>query len=604
MVLASAEMNECLNTCHPRSTSHFEPFSARWNSHPEHGGLQSSGYTFSAALLTFPMGQCNMAHDTTPGRLFETALQLFGSRGYVAVTLADIAAAATCPLDDLYRHFPRKERFVLKLYERLAADLEACVPELPTGTVAERFAILLRAKLKLLDPHWSLFKSLTPAALDPDDRLAVFGPAADRIRARVQGAFASAVYGATDAPPSERTPPLVRFLYAAHLMCILLALQDQTPERKLSADGVEFAADLAGLATRWFARGQPGPVARLMASFAGLPDFGAMAERADRLAATLIEPPHDSAHYSLAENILRDLFRHRRLQPGAGKCSQDPCPQCLSLHLPRVRAAMSAGEPIQLVLPAFPAKSANPRKTLGPLPDLGEELSLRFLQERCDAIRHRYPPGAKLTICSDGRVFSDLVGVDDADVTAYRARLMVMIRELGLIDIDVFDLDDVRPLEAFDATRRWLVENHADPLEQLLERTKAHEHHRQMFNGIHRFLAEDLAAREPELSKNQTKERSKATAYEVIRRSNAWSRVVAIYFPDAVRLSIHPQSPHSEKVGIMLTPAEDVWLTPWHGAVLLRGDRFSLTKRAEAEELGAKVVERDGRPSHFELPAE
>ena len=38
---------------------------------------------------------------------------------------------------------------------------------------------------------------------------------------------------------------------------------------------------------------------------------------------------------------------------------------------PRVREAVTAGEPIRLVLPAFPAKSANPQKTLGPLPDLG-----------------------------------------------------------------------------------------------------------------------------------------------------------------------------------------------------------------------------------------
>jgi pyoverdine/dityrosine biosynthesis protein Dit1 len=269
--------------------------------------------------------------------------------------------------------------------------------------------------------------------------------------------------------------------------------------------------------------------------------------------------------------------------------------------LPRVRAAIAAGEPIRLVLPAFPAKSANPKKTLGPLPDLGEELALRFLQEACDAIRHRHPPGAKLTICSDGRVFSDLVGVPDDAVSAYRARLIELIRTLGLSDIDVFDLDDVRPGESFDATRRWLVETHGEPLEQLVERTKAHEHHTQMFNGIHRFLSEDLAAREPALSKNQVKERAKPIAYEVIRRSNAWSRLVAVYFPEALRLSIHPQPAHAEKIGIMLTPAEDAWLTPWHGVVLLRGDRFVLTRRAEAETMGARVVERDGRPSHFEI---
>jgi pyoverdine/dityrosine biosynthesis protein Dit1 len=534
-------------------------------------------------------------------RLFEAAMDLFASRGYTAVTPADVAAAAGCPLDDLYRHYPRKERFALTLYERLATELEACIPELPAGTVADRFAAAVRAKLALLAPYLDVLKSLLPAAVDPADRLAVFGPSADRIRGRVQGVFAAVVYGATDQPPADRVPQLVRSLYAAHLLCIFLALQDQTREQILGAEGVEFAADLAGLAARWLGRARPGVVRRRLATAAGLPDLGWLAERADRLAEALVQPPHDPAHYTLAENLLRGLFRHRRLQTGAGRCAADPCPQCLALHLPRVQSALAAGRPVQLVLPAFPAKSGNPRKVLGQLPDLGEELALRFLQERCDAIRDRHPPGARLTICSDGRVFNDLVGVADDAVTAYRHRLIAMIGELGLSSLDVFDLDDVLPGEAFDATRRWLVERFAEPLEQVVERTQRFDHHRQLFNGIHRFLAEDLAACEPSLSMSQARRRSKDVAYEVIRRSNAWGRLIAASYPDAIRLSIHPQPPHGEKVGILLTPAEDAWITPWHGVVLAQADRFTLTRRANAEALGARLVERAGRPSHFEL---
>lgn len=36
-----------------------------------------------------------------------------------------------------------------------------------------------------------------------------------------------------------------------------------------------------------------------------------------------------------------------------------------------------------------------------------------------DQIREIYAPGAKVTICSDGRVFSDLVAVTDENVTLY-----------------------------------------------------------------------------------------------------------------------------------------------------------------------------------------
>jgi pyoverdine/dityrosine biosynthesis protein Dit1 len=95
------------------------------------------------------------------------------------------------------------------------------------------------------------------------------------------------------------------------------------------------------------------------------------------------------------------------------------------------------------------------------------------------------------------------------------------------------------------------------------------------------------------------KEESKAVAYEVIQRSNAWTRLLAQEFPHALRLSIHPQHPHSDKIGLRITRAADDWLTPWHGVVLLRANDYVLLKRYQAEELGAVLVEKDGRPSHF-----
>jgi L-tyrosine isonitrile synthase len=42
----------------------------------------------------------------------------------------------------------------------------------------------------------------------------------------------------------------------------------------------------------------------------------------------------------------------------------------------RIDRFIARGEPIHFVLPAFPAKSPNPEKTLGRLPDYGEVLAL------------------------------------------------------------------------------------------------------------------------------------------------------------------------------------------------------------------------------------
>lgn len=69
------------------------------------------------------------------------------------------------------------------------------------------------------------------------------------------------------------------------------------------------------------------------------------------------------------------------------------------------------GKPIRMVLPAFPAKSPSRDKTLSHLPDHGEELALRNLNELCKRIGQIYEPGARIVICSDGRVFADVVRI-------------------------------------------------------------------------------------------------------------------------------------------------------------------------------------------------
>lgn len=541
------------------------------------------------------------AVDATAERLLHLALDAFAEEGFAAVDPGRIAERAGCDLADLYRHFPRKEAFVARLYERLATDLEERVAELPDGTVGQRFGLLVEAKLASVEAHRDLLRHLLAAMLDPSHSLGVLGRSADEIRGRVRGVFSAVVHGATDAPPAERRDRVVRFLYAIHLALVFLHLQDQGEPRHLSAEALSIAVDVVELAGRFLGRTEAGLAERVLSRALGLPEIDDLLDRIDRVVGPFVAPPHDSARLDAAENILRDLFRFRRLQPGAGPCADDPCPQCLALHRPRVEARLVAGLPIHLVLPAFPAKSASRRKTIGSLPDLGEELALRFLDERCRDIARHHRPGARLTICSDGRVFSDLVGVGDDDVTAYRLALIEMIDRLGLESIDVFDLDDVHPETDYPTMRAWLVERYADPLEDLVARTKRFEHHQHLYNGIHRFLTEDLGDRQPELSRSAARKRTADDAYRVIQRSNAWTRLIAGCFPGALRLSIHPQPPHSEKIGILLTPAEDSWLTPWHGVALLQEDRFVLTRRAEAEDLGARLVEKDGRPSHFEI---
>jgi pyoverdine/dityrosine biosynthesis protein Dit1 len=92
----------------------------------------------------------------------------------------------------------------------------------------------------------------------------------------------------------------------------------------------------------------------------------------------------------------------------------------------RVRHFTAQNATVELCLPAFPCKSSNGDKVTGPDPDRGEELALERLHGFVEAIERVYEPGAKLWIISDGHVFSDCIGVDDADVDAYGEKLKEM----------------------------------------------------------------------------------------------------------------------------------------------------------------------------------
>lgn len=312
----------------------------------------------------------------------------------------------------------------------------------------------------------------------------------------------------------------------------------------------------------------------------------------------------------LATEILTDVMQFRRTAGPHSDCATIPCPACLAPHLQKVITAIENNAPITFVLPAFPGKSPNPAKVLGPLPDMAEQRALEFLGHLCERVRKLHAPGARVILCSDGRVFSDVVGMDEANVSAYQQEISRMIEELGLSSkISTFNLDDLFGSQTFTQMREHLMSSHGKSLEELQAKVRRgakpcddreSEEANRMYCGITRFLVEDAARPDQSLSKTAIQKDCKARAYEVIRRSNAWSGLVEEQFPQAVRLSIHPQACGATKLGIRLLDAES-WMTPWHGVAVKVGERFVLLKRSQAEAMGAKMIQSAGRPSHFEL---
>lgn len=259
-----------------------------------------------------------------------------------------------------------------------------------------------------------------------------------------------------------------------------------------------------------------------------------------------------------------------------------------SIYFQRLVNFIEKSEKIQIVLPAFPAKSPNREKTSGSLPDMGEVIALKNLNDICTKIANVYQPGVELIICSDGRVFSNLVQVSDEEINNYQKEIENIIKKFNYTHLKTFNLEDVYPDATFDEMRNILDENFSQPVSEIRENVKNDENAKRLFNGIHRFIFEDQLVLNKDSSKNSIRKNSKKIAYQVIQRSNAWSGVVEKHFPEAIRLSIHPHEIKSGKLGIQLVNCVDRWGTPWHNVALFDGINYNLVKRKDAIACGAK----------------
>ncbi|KVE38494.1 L-tyrosine/L-tryptophan isonitrile synthase family protein [Burkholderia sp. TSV86] len=309
----------------------------------------------------------------------------------------------------------------------------------------------------------------------------------------------------------------------------------------------------------------------------------------------------------ISRSVLGEILRvHRRYPEYRSRSDiRHEIERIHEIQLPRIRAFVDTSRPIEFVLPAFPSKSPNPGKVLGRLPDMGEKLSIAFLSEMCENIGRFYEPGAKLTICSDGRVFGDLIRVDDHDITAYQQALQGIISGLDTEHLSTYSLENFEAFAGriadFDEMRRLLIDTYADSLDVIKQKLMDEEEGMLLYRAVTRFMYEDGLMPDYSGSKTALQRDAKLRALGVIQRSWAWGALLAERFPDAIRLSIHPQPAASLKIGIHMMPTRDSWLTPWHGVAVSVGGQFMLMKRRDAELLGGRIVTHDHQPSHYEI---
>lgn len=514
--------------------------------------------------------------------LVQISLKLFQEKGFEKVNMVDIALQANISEPELYTYFGSKQDIILSLYQSLNVDWQLKAENILDKKISARFAEAMKIKIELVEPYADVLGNMLGLLLQ-SPKIGIHTPRTSHIRAIGLRTMQSIIDGSTDSRSLknkiERLPSL---FYIIHWFILFIHIQTRDKEKTLGL--IQTMSKLLH---------QVNNLSLFVGLFPFVKDISAWAD------GLLNEKPNQQP--AVDREILKIVFNNRKATQAEPDCLKNNCETCVSMHLPKISYFTSQKKPIHFILPAFPAKSPNPQKVLGTKPDLGEKIALNALEDICKEIKIVYGPGAKITICSDGRIFSELVGVNDENVTEYVNGIKSIIENQQLQHIDIVNLEDLLEGNSFDDLRNKVISKYAEPLECLSEKLKTNQEFNHLFNGIHRFIVEDRKGLESEKSITRIKEESKPIALKVIQHSNAWTRFLAYIYPDSVRLSIHPYPTHCDKIGIQLTKTNDNWLTPWHGVIVMERDGYVLMKKHEAENLNAKLILENDQPFCYTL---
>lgn len=114
--------------------------------------------------------------EASRGRILETAVRLFASRGYAATPVDAIVAAAGISPGLLYHYFPSKLHLLRAVFEASMADVRASFSVADSApTPSGRLAALLRAAAAIVKDHRD-FWTLSYGVRMQRDVIAALGP--------------------------------------------------------------------------------------------------------------------------------------------------------------------------------------------------------------------------------------------------------------------------------------------------------------------------------------------------------------------------------------------------------------------------------------------
>jgi pyoverdine/dityrosine biosynthesis protein Dit1 len=253
---------------------------------------------------------------------------------------------------------------------------------------------------------------------------------------------------------------------------------------------------------------------------------------------------------------------------------------------------ITANKQIEFLMLGYPFKSTNHvHKTLGVLPDLAEEVSMKNFEDFGKQISEVYTPGVKITLLSDGFVFNDILEERDSVVDEYAEVAREMARAAP---VQLLSLKDVYGGLDLSTARSKLLDHFGVSEIELESRILTDPNTTMLYRGMIRFMEEELAFKTFP-SKRQHHLAAKSLARVMMFRNEAYSQLANSEFSSNIRLSMHPTT-NKGKYSFQLIPSPEAWTSPWHCALLTKCNGVVATiHKKDAELAGYELVKINGR---------
>ncbi|MDG9700759.1 TetR family transcriptional regulator [Streptomyces sp. DH37] len=181
--------------------------------------------------------------------MLETALRLFGERGYDRTTMRAIAQEAGVSVGNAYYYFGSKEHLIQGFYDRITEQHQAAVEGVLESErdLAARIRGVLLAWLEVAEPYHEFAAQFFKNAADPDSPLSPFSAESEGPREAAIDVHRRVLAGSDAGYDPELAEQLPRLLWLQQMGLVLFWVYDRSEG---SANSRRLAERVAPIAAR------------------------------------------------------------------------------------------------------------------------------------------------------------------------------------------------------------------------------------------------------------------------------------------------------------------------------------------------------------------